>query len=235
MIKLIALDLDGTLTQHKSKLDIAGYNTLTQLSKKYHLVMVCAGGCQRVYEQLNGFMVDIIGFYGMERSVIQSGKLQIIEKVKIENEKTIIVKKVNYLRNALGFYKYYGDSVEFHDSGIVTFPVLGTEAPLEKKLSFDPNREIRRKCYRLVCEVFCNENVFIGGSSSFDIAPKPYRKLYALEQYMIKKNISKSEVIYFGDDYGLGGNDNDIFQSDISFIQIDDYRTFPKIAKEVLL
>ena len=34
-----------------------------------------------------------------------------------------------------------------------------------------------------------------------------------------------SEVVYAGDDYGKGGNDEAVYLSDFNFVKIDDYRT----------
>ena len=42
MIKLIAMDLDGTLTQHKQPLDKEHRDALEKLAKKYKLLMVGA-------------------------------------------------------------------------------------------------------------------------------------------------------------------------------------------------
>ena len=36
------------------------------------------------------------------------------------------------------------------------------------------------------------------------------------------------EVLFIGDDYGTGGNDESVYVSDIPFLCIDDYRTFPE-------
>ena len=52
-IKLIAMDLDGTLTQHKTPLDDVHTKILTRLSKKYKLLMVGAGMCRRIFNQMN--------------------------------------------------------------------------------------------------------------------------------------------------------------------------------------
>lgn len=235
MIKLAAFDLDGTLTQHKSTLEAGCRAVLTELSERYQLVMVCAGGCERVYQQMDRFPIDIIGFYGMEFSTVTDGRFQIMDKAQIGNDKAEVAAKIELLRNELGFTNYDGASVEFHDSGMITFPLIGTNAPLDRKLAFDPDRRKRRKCYERVCEVFDTYNVFVGGSSSFDMAPKPYRKQYALEQYLDKCGIAKSQIVYFGDDYGFGGNDSDIYTSGIRFVTIDNYRDFPRMAKEVLL
>lgn len=235
MIKIVAFDLDGTLTQHKSKLESDCWNILMELSEQYKLVMICAGGCERVYRQMNEFPIDIIGFYGMECAIVMNGAFQIRNRVRIESDKEKMIAKIERMREEFGFTEYYGAGVEFHTSGLITFPLLGTDAPLDRKLMFDPDRSKRRKYYEQVCKAFDTYNVFIGGSSSFDMAPKPYQKLYALEQYLNKRDIDKSEVIYFGDDYGFGGNDSDIYQSDVRFVVIDNYRDFPRKAKDVLL
>ena len=66
MIKLIAFDLDGTLTQHKTKLEEKNRAVLEKLAKKYSLVMVGAGQCMRIFNQMNQFPIDVIGNYGLQ-------------------------------------------------------------------------------------------------------------------------------------------------------------------------
>lgn len=235
MMKLAAFDLDGTLTQHKSKLTERCRETLVELSRRYPLVMVCAGSCQRVYEQMGQFPIDIIGCYGMERSSVHNGTFQMVNRTRTEQDRHAAIQKMERIRMEYGFLDYDGESVEFHGSGVITLPLLGTGAPLEKKLAFDPDRRKRRACYDRVRGIFPQYNVFIGGSSSFDIVPKPFQKRYALEQYVQRMGVSPEDVVYFGDDYGLGGNDSDLFHSDVHFIPIDCYEDFPGIAKDVLL
>ncbi len=65
-IKMIAFDLDGTLTQHKTPLSSEYREILYKLKKKYILVMVGAGQVRRIFEQMNQFPIDIIGNYGMQ-------------------------------------------------------------------------------------------------------------------------------------------------------------------------
>ena len=129
---------------------------------------------------------------------------------------------------------FEGDSVEYHSSGCVTFPLLGTNANHEAKLTFDPDRKKRRAFYDEVKELFGEYNVFVGGSSSFDMAPVPYNKYYALNKYCTEKGILHSEAVFVGDDYGMGGNDESVYKSDFNFIKIDDYRDFPEMIKDLL-
>ena len=65
-IKLIAFDLDGTLTQHKSPLGEENRKVLEQLAKKYKLLMAGAGMCNRIFNQMGKFPIDVLGNYGMQ-------------------------------------------------------------------------------------------------------------------------------------------------------------------------
>ena len=236
MIKLIAFDLDGTLTQHKTKLSEENRAVLDALGKKYKLVMVGAGKCQRIFDQMNSYPIDIIGNYGLEVSKYDAerGELIKVSAMKFDCDRESIEKRVAMLRERYGFTEYRGDSVEFHDSGCVTFAILGTKAIQEDKLAFDPDRAKRRKIYKEVCDTFPEYTVFIGGSSSFDMAPSPYDKRYALELYCKEQGFTPDEVIFVGDDYGEGGNDEAVYKSDFGFITIDDYRLFGEAVKDLL-
>ena len=233
--KLIALDLDGTLTQHKSPLDPECRIVLTEIAQRYRLLMVCAGGCERVYKQMGEFPIDISGFYGMQFSTVKDGLFSIVENNTAPVNREVIIARAETIRNEFGFSEYDGQSVEFHDSGMITFPILGTTAPLEKKLAYDPERKKRRKLLGRIKEIFYDYTVFVGGTSSFDVAPLPYNKMYAINRYLNANSIKRSDVLFFGDDYGEGGNDRELYESDIEFVCIDDYKDFPEVARRLLL
>ena len=232
-IKLMAFDLDGTLTQHKSPLSDKHRGVLEKLSKRYKLIMAGAGMCRRIFEQMGRFPIDIIGNYGMQYAEFDSGlgELVIKEDNVMPCDRESVERRVTMLREKYGFTDFAGDNVEYHASGCVTFPLLGTAAALSDKLTFDPDRKKRRAFYDDVKSVFDDYTVFVGGSSSFDMAPFPYNKYYALDKYCKERGISHEDVVYVGDDYGQGGNDEAVYLSDFNFITIDDYRDFPEIMK----
>ncbi len=233
MIRLIAFDLDGTLTQHKTKLEPANYDTLVRLSEKYKLLMAGAGACMRIFNQMDGFPIDIIGNYGLEFAEYDydTKTLNVRESNVLPCDRESVERRVTMLREKYGFTEFVGDNVQYHASGCITFPLLGTDAKIEDKLAFDPDRSKRRVFYDDVCEVFHEYNVFVGGSSSFDMAPKPFNKYYAIVKYCEKMGISEDEIAFVGDDYGPGGNDESVYKSPIRFITIDDYRTFPEVIR----
>lgn len=234
-IRLVAMDLDGTLTQHKSPLIPENKNALDELGKRYKLLMVGAGQVMRIFNQLK-YPIDIVGNYGLQYGTYNN----ISETIDIKRDKVfpcdkeLVNKRVDILRKKHGFTDFAGDSVEFHPSGCLTFAILGTKANQEDKLSFDPDRKKRRAIYDEVCKAFPEYCVFVGGSSSFDMAPKPYDKYYALDMYCKENGLKHEEVVYIGDDYGLGGNDEAVYVSDFPYLTIDDYRTFSQIIKPLL-
>lgn len=235
-IKVIAMDLDGTLTQHKTPLSAEHRAVLTALSEKYTLLMVGAGQVMRIFNQLEQFPVEIIGNYGMQHGKYnaETGEMDILRDTVVACDRETVTAKVNALRETYGFTEYAGESVEFHPSGCVTFAILGTKARQEDKLAFDPDRQKRRKIYADVVNTFPEYCVFIGGSSSFDMAPKPYDKFYALDRYCRENGYAHDEVVYIGDDYGQGGNDEAVYTSDFLYITIDNYLDFPEKVRELL-
>ena len=235
-IKLIAFDLDGTLTQHKTPLSQEHRAVLDALGKKYQLLMLGAGMCHRVFNQMGRYPIDIYGCYGMQLALYRPEKedIEIIENISLPCDRESVEKRVAMLRAKYGYTEFAGDNVEYHASGAVTFPILGTKAKQEDKLAFDPDRKKRRAIYEDVKQVFSDYVVFICGSSSFDMVPVPYNKAYALDRYCTERGIKHEEVVYVGDDYGPGGNDESVYVSDFPFLCVDDYTTFPDLVSPLL-
>lgn len=233
-IRLMAFDLDGTLTQHKSPLGEENRAVLEALARKYRLLMVGAGACSRIFHQMNEFPIDIIGNYGMQFSQWDPAKKALVLRrdEHVEVDRAEAVRRADTLRDEFNLHDYAGETIEIHASGMLTFPILGTKAKIEDKLAYDPDRSRRKPMYARVCEIFHEYTVFIGGSSSFDIVPKPFCKSSALKRYMDEFGFAAGEVAYCGDDYGVGGNDHDVYESGVRFITIDNYLDFGKRMAE---
>ena len=129
-IKIIAMDLDGTLTQHKEKLSAEHRALLDALSKKYKLIMVGAGQVRRIFNQMDAYPIDIIGNYGLQYAIYDHSikDLQIIRDLTFDVDREKTDEKVTYFRNKYGYTDYRGDNVEYHISGCITFPILVTKA-----------------------------------------------------------------------------------------------------------
>ena len=236
-IKVVAMDLDGTLTQHKQPLTPENRAALEALASKYILVMAGAGQVMRIFNQMEHFPIDIIGNYGLQFGKYnpETKQMDIQRDLTFGCDRESVEQRVTMLRQKYGYTEFRGDNVEYHPSGCLTFPLLGTKALQADKLAFDPDRTKRRAFYQDVIDTFPEYNVFVGGSSSFDMAPMPFNKAYALKKYCDERGIKYEEVVYIGDDYGWGGNDESVYLSEINFLCVDDYRDFPRLAREALL
>ena len=233
-IKIVAFDLDGTLTQHKTKLGEQNRRILDQLGQRYKLIMVGAGTCQRIWNQMDQYPIDIIGSYGMQFACYDRDQhalvLQWDEHAEVDREE--VLRRAAIIREQFHLNDYAGETLEFHSTGALTFPVLGTKADLADKLAYDPDRSKRRAMYPFVKRLFYDYNVMIGGSSSFDIVPARYGKLNALRRYLAENGIKEQETVYCGDDYFEGGNDYDVYTGGIPFIKVDHYESLGKTQRE---
>lgn len=229
LYRAIAFDLDGTLTQHKSPLSAAHARVLSRLSERYHLLMVGAGSCERIWKQMNEFPIEIIGNYGMQHARCVDGVLRLTEQFAAPMpDRASCDARMNQLRERYGLTRYAGDTVEYHRSGMITLPLLGTAAALPDKLAFDPDKRKRRGMFEDVKALFPEFTAFIGGTSSFDMVPRPYGKYWALDRWCALAGLDHAQVLFVGDDYTPGGNDEPVCASDFDFLIIDDYTHFPE-------
>lgn len=236
-IKVVAFDLDGTLTQHRTPIEDENIKLLSALSERYKLIIVGAGNCRRIFEQVRRFPIDIIGNYGLQYAEYrkETGDIEMIEESRVGCDRESVLSRAEMFRKETGYTSYAGDSVDFQPSGSIAFPFLGTEAKIEDKLAFDPTKEKRRRHYARFCELFPEYTSFIGGSSSYDMVPAPNDKYYALCKYCARfPEISHKNILFVGDDYREGGNDHAVFASDIPFVVTDDYRKTKDILSFLL-
>jgi len=226
--RLICFDLDGTLTQHKTPLSPENRAVLDSLRQHYQLVMCGGGSCERIYNQMNQYPIDILGNYSMQESRVMDGQLKIIRQETVHPDTARVLAICAALRQKYGYTEYEGESVEFHPSGMMTFGLLGTKADKAAKLAFDPDKRKRQAMFREVCDSFPQYAVFIGGTTSFDLAELKFNKYSAVMRYASEHGFTKDQVLFVGDDLGDGGNDSHIRLYGMDYIQITDYTKLPE-------
>ena len=227
--KLLCFDLDGTLSQHKSHMPQANKELLKSLDAKYKLIMVGAGNAPRIYNQMEHFPIDIIANYGMQESQMLEGEFKIIREDTVQPDKDYFNTTCQYLREKYGYTEYTGGHLEFHPSGMVTFCLIGSGAKIEDKVVFDPDRSKRRVLYDEICSLFPEHSVYIGGSSSFDFAPKQYNKYDSIMKYASEHGYTEDEILFIGDDFGDGGGDSHVRIYGMDYVQVDDYTKLTEI------
>ena len=228
--KLICIDLDGTVTNHKTPMTPEARAAMDRLmaNPKIKVIMCGAGNVNRIWNQMDRYPIDIVGNYGMQEAKYIDGRLVEVRNDQCKADSTYFLERAQIVRERFGYTDYYGESVEFHPAGMVTLGLLGTKAPREEKIAFDPARSKRRAIYKEVCELFEGYTVYIGGSSSFDFTEKGYNKYDACMNYAHENGFKRDEVLFIGDDFGDGGGDSHIRLGGMDYIQIYDFRAFPE-------
>jgi len=232
--KVVAMDLDATLCQHRSPMPPANIAALDALGGKYKCVMIGAGNAPRIYKQMGNYPIDIVGNYGMQVAEAADGNFRIVKAVTNSVDRRFFREKTDWLRKKYGYTEYVGEPLEFHASGMVTFGLLGTRPEADRKLSFDGDRKKRRAMYPEVCEIFKDFSVYIGGSTSFDFAGKQYNKYDATLDWAKDHGYTLDDIVFIGDDFADGGGDSHVRIKGMDHIVITDYKKFPN-AVEVLL
>ena len=232
--KVVAMDLDATLCQHRSPIPERNLAALKALEGQYKCVMIGAGNAPRIYKQMGNYPIDIVGNYGMQIAEAADGNFRIVKAVTNEVDRKFFRAKTDALRKKYGYTEYDGEPLEFHASGMVTFGLLGTSPSAEHKIAFDPDRKKRRAMYPEVCRIFKDFSVYIGGSTSFDFAGKKYNKYDATLDWAKDRGYSLDDIVFIGDDFADGGGDSHVRIKGMDHIVITDYKKFAD-AVEVLL
>ena len=104
-IKVVAMDLDGTLTQHKQPLDEEHKEALGKLSQKYKLLMVGAGQVMRIFNQLGQYPIDIIGNYGLQYGTYNAQRkcIDVVRDLQFAIDKDSVEERVKNLREKFGY------------------------------------------------------------------------------------------------------------------------------------
>lgn len=224
--RVVAMDLDATLCQHRTPVPWRNLKALEELCKKYSCVMVGGGNAPRIYNQMCEFPIDIIGNYGMQVATVTNGQFKVVGVSSNAVDRAFFLRETGRLREKYGYTKYFGEPLEFHASGMVTFALLGVDAPKDAKLAFDPDKKKRRAMYKEVCEAFPDYTVTIGGSTSFDILGKENNKYDATVRWAAERGFAPSDIVFIGDDFANGGGDSHARIRGLDLIVINDYRKF---------
>ena len=224
--KVVAMDLDATLCQHRSPIPEKNLAALKELEKHYKCVMIGAGNAPRIYKQMGNYPIDIVSNYGMQIAEAADGNFRIVKAVTNTVDRKFFREKTDELRKKYGYTEYEGEPLEFHASGMVTFGLLGTKPSAEHKIAFDPDRKKRRAMYPEVCKIFKDFSVYIGGSTSFDFAGKQYNKYDATLSWAKDHGYTLDDIVFIGDDFADGGGDSHVRIKGMDHIVITDYKNF---------
>ena len=243
MKRLIVFDLDGTLAESKSSLDIEMASLLHDLLGIVKVAIISGGGWPQFGKQIlsnlpqdevlkNLSLLPTCGtqFYQYKRAWkrIYSEDFSPKEKTKIINE----------LKNALNTTDFeiehiWGDEIEDRGSQI-TYSALGQQAPIEEKIKWDTDFTKRKKIQEILNVSIPEFSVHLGGTTSVDITKPGIDKAYGIMKLRDKLNIEIKEMIFIGDAIFPGGNDYPAKETGAVSIRIKDPEETKRVIETII-
>ncbi len=230
--KLIAFDLDGTLSDSKQNITEEMFHSLEALSNITKVAVISGGSFEQVKKQLlfdkNRVIENIILLpaEGSQRYQYDSHKNEWILKYKEGFSKKIRDKVVKLLEEIVVDERFeipeehYGLYIE--DRGTeISLSALGQDAPLEKKEVWDSDNKKRLKIKAYLEENIPEIEAFIAGTTSVDVLQKGFDKLKSLSLLLKSIKIKSIDMIFVGDAIFPGGNDYSVAEGGIESIRVE--------------
>lgn len=240
--KLLAFDVDGTLSQSRCKIDPEMVDIIKRLLKVKKVAIITGGAFADIERQVlleigltnelnknltllptNGGGLWIFDGKWVE---ISAHKLKPEEKEKI----TKAIQEVVGIEASQPDVNGFGNKIQDRNSEI-TFSALGEHAPVELKRAWDPDFQKRIVLQGAFEQKLPDFEVKIGGTTSIDITPKGMDKAYGITKLMNYLKLTKEDILFFGDTVYENGNDYPVFLMDVDTVRVSG----PEETKERLL
>jgi phosphomannomutase len=216
MKKLIVFDLDGTLAESKSPLDIEMSRLLDDLLDIVPVAVISGGDWPQFEEQVLAHLahdeslvnLSLLPTCGTKffRYAGNWEKLYSEDFTPDEKEKIIAALEKAVAQSGFTVGKVWGEAIEDRGSQI-TFSALGQQAPLDEKKKWDPDFTKRKKIKEILDPLIPGVSVRLGGETSIDVTKPGIDKAYGIGKLRDVLGISLKEMIFVGDALFPGGND----------------------------
>jgi len=244
MYKLIAFDLDDTLSPAKSPADLEMIGLLTELLKKYKVAIITWWKFETVDMQIisqikdkealkNLFIFPTIWtrMYFYKDSVWNLSYSQDLSDNEVWKISSVLEKAIVYLK--LKPEQIWWEIVENRWSQ-VTYSALWQQAPLEAKKSWDPDKIIRQKIKAYIESDLLDFSIWIAWTTSIDITKKGFDKSFGVDMMIEKLEVKKQEILFMWDAIFPGWNDYPVFEAWVTCKQVENPKDTKKFIKELL-
>lgn len=245
--KLIAFDLDDTLSVAKSAISSQMAGLLVNLLDKYEVCIISGGNLDQFKLQvINHLEVQperlkkfhLMPTCGTQYWLYDEGAQDWVRQYA--NEPTVEQKQraVEALTNGakeLGLWpeQPYGEVVEDRGSQ-VTYSALGQQAPSDEKYAWDPDNAKRLKLRNYVLPFVPDLEVRIGGTTSIDVTLAGVDKAYGMKQLLAATGMTMEEILFVGDKLDEGGNDYPVKAMGIDSIAVNEWQDTARVIETLI-
>lgn len=233
--RLIAFDLDGTLAVSKSPISAPIAELLRQLIHRYDVCVISGGAFPQ-------FQVQVLDRLDLDEAA--RARLHLLPtsgtryhryvparrrwELQYSNDLSAAERQgaIDALHDGaveLGMWEAepFGDVIEDRGSQI-TFSALGQHAPPEIKELWDADGAKKMALQRNVASRLPQHEVRAGGATSIDVTRRGADKGYGMRTLLDVLELDACDVLFFGDQVGVGGNDHAVVTIGIETIAVRD-------------
>ncbi len=230
--KLIAFDLDGTLSESKQRLPAEMGELLGKLLEKMPVAIMSGASFAQFEKQVLPALPDtpfmnrlfIFPTNAAQCYVFKESRWQTAYDQSFNTfEKSRVMQAIKESLEETGFanptHQVWGERIE--DRGAqISFSGLGQEAPLEAKKLWDPTGEKKKTIREAIAKRLTDFSVVASGSTTVDITKKGIDKAYGIRKLIELAQITVTEMLYVGDALEEGGNDSVVKKTGVHTVDV---------------
>jgi phosphomannomutase len=236
--KFLVFDVDNTITESCTEITDDMATTLNRLEQQ--LVFISGTHIPELKRMVSSKLNrghHLLGNVGTHYVLISPGSEQEIYNKKLtESEMQEIVSAIEKLKKKYHLRPLTSKEDQVQNRGSqITLSILGRNAPRENKAPYDIDQQ-KRKEFVGFLEKILGEDKYefgIGGTTSIDITHKGNDKGVALEIFIKELDISKEDLLFFGDQLSPGGNDYPVIRTGIKCIRVKNPEETLEILKTI--
>lgn len=243
MKKLIVFDLDGTLAESKSPLDVEMSKLLNSLLSIVKVAVISGGDWPQFEKQVLANLnqgaglqnLSLLPTCGTKFYRYDGGWTKIYSEDFTAGEKAKITRALQQVSDDSGLKpaKVWGEVIEDRGSQI-TFSALGQQAPLEAKEKWDPDFSKRKKMQERLAQLIPEFSVRLGGTTSVDVTKPGIDKAYGIGKLRDTLGIAIREMIFVGDALFPGGNDYPAEEAGALSIQVKNPHETKRVVETII-
>jgi len=239
-------DLDDTLAESFKPPQSDTIEGLNQLLEHIPVAIITGAGLQRMEEQflpllaasphadrLFIFPNSSAQLYLYENSTWKEAYnlvLTLEERSRIKRAIEEVMSENEILRSV----PHYGQQM-FDRDAQVAYTIVGFEAPLQVKQTWDADGSKRRSLAAALKKKLPEFEVLLGGTTTVDITRKGINKSYGVEQFSKRLGIPVTDMLYVGDAFYEGGNDVVVVPTGIPTRSVEGPEETPQIIRELVV
>lgn len=249
MRKVLAFDMDNTLTAAKTPMSAEIAGVLAELLGKYEIAVISGAK----YEQFLAQIVDPLRAVGATDAQLRQlhlfvtqgtryyrfkdGDWELVYKYDLNDEQVKRMSEaVEKAARELGYWVELnnGDEVIENRLAQVTYSALGQKAGLDEKEAWDSDHKKRNAIAALARKYDPEFYYEVAGTTSINITLPGTNKTFGMKHLLEELGVTMQEVLYFGDMTQQGGNDYPVVEMGFDTITVRDWRDTVLVLRGIL-